>query len=80
MKYTVRQLDGTKMPVSQFLKEHNEIPYDHIVANFHEITISELYEKYYDKEILFDNIPKDYGDEEGGVSVIFDRLYAEVLL
>ena len=80
MKYTIRELHNTTMPVKQFLKEAKEIPYYKIVVGYHYITLSELYEKYYDKTIHFYNEPKDFGTYDDGTSDSFDRLFAEVKL
>ena len=80
MKYTVQQLDNTRMPVKEFLQHEKEIPYWRIFAGYREITLSELYEKYYDKTIYFYNDPKDMGTYEDGTSDSFDRLFAEVEL
>lgn len=80
MKYTIQQLDQTRMGVKEFLEHEKEIPYWKISAGFHYITLSELKEKYYDKTIFFNNEPKDMGYYEDGTSDSFDRLYAEVEL
>lgn len=78
MKYTIQQLDQTRMSVKQFLAEEKEIPYWKILAGYHYITLSELKEKYYDCTVFFYNDPKDFGIEEDGSSMSFDRLFVEV--
>ena len=80
MKYTIRQLDQTRMSVKEFLENEKEIPYWKILAGYHYITLSELKEKYYDNTIFFQNDPKDFGFDEDGRQTKFDRLYAEVEL
>ena len=79
MKYTIWQLDNTRMSVKQFLEEEDVIPYWKISAGYHYITISELKEKYYDKEILFVLYRKSDGFDEKG-EIIINTLNAEVQL
>ena len=80
MKYKVNDLDQKTMSVQEFLQHEKEIPYYRILAGYKDITLSELYEKYYDKTIFFYNEPKDFGVDEDGNSMSFDRLIAEVKL